>query len=460
MKQMPNPLRTLPAFLLGAMLLAAGAAAGRTVDYRGRVKEKALLRPVAGALVKLEGSSLSATTDSAGRFLITGSLGAVPRRDAARWRLEGDAPRIPAGPAGKELAVEYFDASGKRLGARTLRFAPGSEGVHPLLDGRGGFSGFIRIAAGGEVQVIRMVSVAGHTRSIRIESVRPGATSAAAKRSAAGLTVSMKGLVTKTVNWTGSGFDIGDIILEYPPRTPGVGATMPYGAVVLLPPGGDSAVFRSWFEKEWIHKMNSWRQGQGLGTTPLLWKVTNDPDAAQGYQASLQPCCLPRNGSQGWGYDDIITKRTFKDYQVHVEFNMMGLPDGDSNTSGYCNSGIFLTHNHEVQVETPKANPSNYERLHGMGTLLDFKVPDKDMYPGAGKWQAYDITWRAPRGGEPGRVTVYWNGERVHNNVSWGSGNGNPVGFALQNELGSDVRYRNIWIKELDITTPATDFGF
>jgi hypothetical protein len=95
-----------------------------------------------------------------------------------------------------------------------------------------------------------------------------------------------------------------------------------------------------------------------------------------------------------------------------------------------------------------------------MATLLDFKVPDKNMYPGPGKWQSYDITFRAPRNGGEARITVYWNGERVHNNVSWKSGNGNAVGLALQNELGSDVRYRNIWLKELDIPNPETDFGY
>ena len=73
-------------------------------------------------------------------------------------------------------------------------------------------------------------------------------------------------------------------------------------------------------------------------------------------------------------------------------------------------------------------------------------------------------------------VTVYFNGKKVHSNVGirrvWGGvnsgidggndeeGNGisdTPGGIKLQAE-GHDVRYRNIWIKELDLEKPSTDF--
>ena len=72
-------------------------------------------------------------------------------------------------------------------------------------------------------------------------------------------------------------------------------------------------------------------------------------------------------------------------------------------------------------------------------------------------------------------VTMYFNGQKVHTNFPinqvWGGANsgvdgGNDggkgitdtaQGLKLQAE-GHDVRYRNIWIKELDLKKPDTDF--
>jgi hypothetical protein len=72
-------------------------------------------------------------------------------------------------------------------------------------------------------------------------------------------------------------------------------------------------------------------------------------------------------------------------------------------------------------------------------------------------------------------VTMYFNGKKVHENQTinqvWGGANsgvdgGNdggkgitdtPQGLKLQAE-GHDVRFRNIWIKELEIEKADTDF--
>lgn len=76
---------------------------------------------------------------------------------------------------------------------------------------------------------------------------------------------------------------------------------------------------------------------------------------------------------------------------------------------------------------------------------------------------------------EKAMVTLYFNGQKAHTNQPinqvWGGPNsgidgGNnggkgitdtPGGLKLQAE-GHDVRYRNIWIKELDLKEPTTDF--
>jgi len=72
-------------------------------------------------------------------------------------------------------------------------------------------------------------------------------------------------------------------------------------------------------------------------------------------------------------------------------------------------------------------------------------------------------------------VSMYFNAQKVHQNIRinqvWGGANsgidgGNdggkgitdsPQGLKLQAE-GHDVRYRNAWIKELDLKAADTDF--
>jgi len=101
-------------------------------------------------------------------------------------------------------------------------------------------------------------------------------------------------------------------------------------------------------------------------------------------------------------------------------------------------------------------------------------------YNGIGKWNAYDIQFRAARFKdgvltEKPMVTMYFNGKKVHKNQQinqvWGGPNsgidgGNnggkgitdsPQGLKLQAE-GHDVRYRNIWMKDMDFIKAETDF--
>jgi hypothetical protein len=115
-----------------------------------------------------------------------------------------------------------------------------------------------------------------------------------------------------------------------------------------------------------------------------------------------------------------------------------------------------------------------------MGAVINETESPYHAYRGAGKWNAYDIVFRAARFSDgkrvrPAMLTMYFNGVKVHVNQPisqvWGGPNsgidgGNdggksitdtPGGLKLQAE-GHDVRYRNIWIKELDLPEPDTDF--
>jgi hypothetical protein len=115
-----------------------------------------------------------------------------------------------------------------------------------------------------------------------------------------------------------------------------------------------------------------------------------------------------------------------------------------------------------------------------MGAVINETESPYHLYKGQRVWNSYDILFRAARfkNGqlvERPRVTVYFNGVKAHTNVEiqkvWGGANsgldgGNdggrgitdtPGGLKLQAE-GHDVRYRNVWIKEVVIEKSDTDF--
>jgi hypothetical protein len=115
-----------------------------------------------------------------------------------------------------------------------------------------------------------------------------------------------------------------------------------------------------------------------------------------------------------------------------------------------------------------------------MGAVINESESPYDAYNGVGKWNAYDINFRAARFKNGKRVenamlTMYFNGAKAHVNQSisqvWGGANSGidgdndggkgitdtPGGLKLQCE-GHDVRYRNAWIKEIDLEKADTDF--
>ena len=147
---------------------------------------------------------------------------------------------------------------------------------------------------------------------------------------------------------------------------------------------------------------------------------------------------------------------------MHLEF-LISQPGG--------NSGVSGSNRYEIQVL------DGDKTSHGMGAVINETPSPYQAYRGVGKWNAYDIVFRAARFKDGQRVekamvTMYFNGQKVHTNqvISqvWGGPNSGidggkgitdtPGGLKLQCE-GHDVRYRNIWIKELDLAAPNTDLG-
>ena len=163
---------------------------------------------------------------------------------------------------------------------------------------------------------------------------------------------------------------------------------------------------------------------------------------------------LVDGGAMEVAMGDIITKEKFRDLKLHVEFMPPHMPDATGQARG--NSGVFIMDNYEVQV----LDSHGKEKLEvgDCAALYGKKAPDKNAAKPPGQWQTYDIEFKAPKFDAAGkktanaRITVYWNGEKVHDNVELegplpGGPGETPAGGGIRlQDHGNPVRYRNIWV--------------
>jgi hypothetical protein len=160
------------------------------------------------------------------------------------------------------------------------------------------------------------------------------------------------------------------------------------------------------------------------------------------------------DGALEVGRGDIISTDKFKDMKLHLEFMPPHMPDARGQARG--NSGVFVMDNYEVQVLDSYGLPKL--EVGDCAALYSKKVPDKNAARPPAQWQTYDIDFTAPRFDAAGKktanakITVYWNGEKVHDNVELegplpgGSGE-TPAGGGIRlQDHGNPVRYRNIWV--------------
>ena len=188
----------------------------------------------------------------------------------------------------------------------------------------------------------------------------------------------------------------------------------------------------------------------------ISWKLMDSPTDDT---KTMMP-----DGGRKWGTHDLVTKKKYKDFELHVEFVLMG-KRGDDSAEGYSNSGVYLQNRYEVQIESPKGkdikDPYNWKiGTHGIAAFCNERVPDQNAWRPNGEWHSFHVIFKAARWDgnkqtEPARATVWWNGLKVHDNIQIRKANGgekitpNPEGLKLQ-EHGQDVRFRNIWIKPIE----------
>lgn len=231
----------------------------------------------------------------------------------------------------------------------------------------------------------------------------------------------------------------------------GVGEKAPKGAILLFDGSRES------LDANWIY----WEGPRFSAQMPIKWKIVDDPVDGGTCVSSDDPAAA---GGK-YGAADIVTKKKFRDFRLHVEFLVLK-PGG--------NSGVYLQNRYEIQIFDGDSTK------HGMGAVINESESPYFAYNGVGKWNSYDIRFRAARFKKGKRVenplvSIYFNGKKAHTNVPisqvWGGPNsgidgGNdggkgitdtPGGIKLQAE-GHPILYRNIWIKELDLKKADTDF--
>ena len=237
----------------------------------------------------------------------------------------------------------------------------------------------------------------------------------------------------------------------YSQKSVGLGAEAPAGAEVLFDGTAES------LHGNWIY----WEGPRFAAEMPIKWEIVKDPMDGGTVMSSDDPAVVDHK----YGSADIVTKKEYRDFRIHVEF-LIEQKGG--------NSGVYLQNRYEIQIL------DNDSTQHGMAAVINEIDSPYFAYKGVGNWNSYDMVFRAARFTDGKRtekalVSNYFNGIKVYSNIGinqvWGGANsgidgGNdegkgitdsPGGIKLQAE-GYSVLYRNIWIKELDLTEPDTDF--
>jgi hypothetical protein len=198
------------------------------------------------------------------------------------------------------------------------------------------------------------------------------------------------------------------------------------------------------FDGKDLSKWTSGDRKKGASDEPPKWVVQ------EGYFE-----CVPKSGY-------LFTKESFgPDVQLHIEFATPNPPDGTSQGRG--NSGVFFYGGtYEVQVLDSYENQTYPD---GQASALYGQWPPLvNASRGPGKWQTYDIIFEAPRWKDgklesPAYATVFHNGvlTQPHRALYGGTTHKKineykehpPKGPLALQDHGNPVRYRNVWIREI-----------
>jgi len=169
------------------------------------------------------------------------------------------------------------------------------------------------------------------------------------------------------------------------------------------------------------------------------------------------------------GTGNIQTKKSFTDYQLHLEWQIPSNITGTGQGRG--NSGLFLASTgkgddgYEIQILDCFENKTYVNGQ--VGSIYKQAIPLANASRKPGQWQTYDVIWTAPRfndGGDllsPARVTLIHNGVLVQNNTiltggtvyvgkpSYKKHGATPIKLQAHGDKSEPISFRNIWVREL-----------
>ena len=199
------------------------------------------------------------------------------------------------------------------------------------------------------------------------------------------------------------------------------------------------------------------------GTTQDQWVSADDPGAPARWAVADGVLTVKK------GAGNIQTRRSFLDYQLHLEWRIPPNITGSGQERG--NSGVFLASTgrgdagYELQVLDSYGNKTY---VNGQaGSIYKQYPPLVNACKPPGEWQTYDILWTAPRFGadgsvqSPARVTVLQNGVLVQNNVElkgqtlfigkpfYRKHGPAPIKLQAHGDASAPISFRNIWVRPL-----------
>jgi hypothetical protein len=167
---------------------------------------------------------------------------------------------------------------------------------------------------------------------------------------------------------------------------------------------------------------------------------------------------------------NIETKRSFTNYQLHLEWRIPEGITGSGQLRG--NSGVFLASTgggdagYEMQI-LDSYNNATY--VNGQAASLYKQYPPLvNAMRKPGEWQTYDIIWIAPTFRDdgsvatPAYVTAFHNGVLVQNHTalrgetlyigapSYKKHGAAPIKLQAHGDPSAPISFRNIWVRPLD----------
>jgi hypothetical protein len=217
------------------------------------------------------------------------------------------------------------------------------------------------------------------------------------------------------------------------------------GSVDAAPPSDAIVLFGGKDLNEWVSAQDG---------SPAKWIVADG--------------VLTVNKSSGVG--NIETKRTFRNYQLHIEWKIPENVTGTDQARG--NSGVFLASTgpgdagYELQV-LDSYNNKTY--VNGQaGSIYKQGIPLVNPNRKPGEWQTYDVVWTAPTFNAdgslmtPAYVTVFFNGVLVQNHFElkgqtlyigqpfYKKYDAAPIKLQAHGDHSEPISFRNIWVRELN----------